>query len=267
MTSYLASGVDTIGTHPQWTIAGLAFNKDTIISTLIAGAIVVLFGVLIARKATSGVPTGPQLIWETVVASIDDQVEAAIGKRVAPFVVPLATSLFVFILVANWLEVIPTTERYHLTSPTSDVNLTLPLALLVIVLMHVTGLRKRGLKYIGHFFKPAYLAPINIIEEFAKPVTLALRLFGNIFASGVMLALFGLMPFFILWLPEALWKLFSMGIGVIQAFIFALLTILYFSFALGGHGDEESHESSPEAAHEPISDEVLSADDRAAAHT
>ncbi len=243
MTAVLAAGVDEIGTHPQWHVAGLAVNSDTVTSSLVAGAIVVLFGLLIARRATSGVPTGAQLVWETVVAAIDDQVEAAIGKRVAPFVVPLATALFFFILIANWLEVIPTHDR--LTSPTSDVNLTLAMALLVIVLMHVTGLRKRGFSdYVGHFFKPAYLAPINLIEEVAKPVTLALRLFGNIFASGVMLALFGLMPYFILWLPEALWKLFSMGIGVIQAFIFALLTILYFSFALGGHGDEESDHSS-----------------------
>ncbi|MDP9240487.1 MAG: F0F1 ATP synthase subunit A [Actinomycetota bacterium] len=236
----------------------MIFNRDTIISTVVAGAIVVLFGLLIARRATSGVPSGPQLVWETVVGAIDDQVEAAIGRRVAPFVVPLATALFFFILIANWLELIPTHEV--VTSPTSDVNLTLAMALLVIVLMHVTGLRKRGFKdYVGHFFKPAYLAPINLIEEIAKPVTLALRLFGNIFASGVMLALFGLMPFFILWLPEALWKLFSMGIGVIQAFIFALLTILYFSFALGGHGDEESDHAKPA--------EAPSADDRAAAHT
>ncbi|MEP6696890.1 MAG: F0F1 ATP synthase subunit A [Pseudonocardiales bacterium] len=269
MTGYLASGVDQIGTHPQWTVAGLAFNKDTIISTLIAGAVVLLFGVLIARRASSGVPSGPQLVWETVIGAIDDQVEAAIGRRVAPFVVPLATALFVFILIANWLEVIPTTEHYHLTSPTSDVNLTLAMALLVIGWMHVTGLRQRGFKdYVGHFFKPAYLAPINIIEEIAKPVTLALRLFGNIFASGVMLALFGLLPFFILWLPEALWKLFAMGIGVIQAFIFALLTILYFSFALGGHGDESEHPAGTDhSSDETELTAVPTADDRAAAHT
>jgi len=259
---FVAAGVEDIGTHPEWHIAGIVFNRDTVVSTLVAGAIVVLFGVLIARRATSGVPSGAQLVWETVVGAIDDQVESAIGRRVAPFVVPLATALFFFILIANWLELVPTHEL--VTSPTADVNLTFALALVVIVLMHATGLRKRGFKnYVGHFFKPAYLAPINLIEEVAKPVTLALRLFGNIFASGVMLALFSLMPFFVLWLPEALWKLFSAGIGVIQAFIFALLTILYFSFALGGHGDEESDHPSAEA----VPAQPPTADDRAAAHT
>lgn len=234
----LAKGIE-IGVHPHATLGGLTFNVDTLVSTSVAGAIVVLFGVLIARRATSGVPSGPQLVWETVVGGIENQVEDSIGKRVAPFVVPLATALFFFILISNWLELIPTQD--HLTSPTADVNLTFALAGVVIVWMHITGVRKRGGgRYFGHFFKPVYLAPINIIEEFAKPVTLALRLFGNIFAGGVMIAVIALMPPYILWAPNALWKLFDMAIGVIQAFIFALLTILYFSFAVGG-AEEEAH--------------------------
>ncbi|MDQ6875374.1 MAG: F0F1 ATP synthase subunit A [Actinomycetota bacterium] len=238
MSPELAKGIE-IGVHPHATLGGLTFNLDTLVSTLVAGSIVVLFGLLIARRATSGVPSGPQLVWETVVGGIENQVEDSIGKRVAPFVVPLATALFFFILISNWLELIPTQD--HLTSPTADVNLTFALAGIVIVWMHITGVRKRGGgRYFGHFFKPVYLAPINIIEEFAKPVTLALRLFGNIFAGGVMIAVIALMPPYILWAPNALWKLFDMAIGVIQAFIFALLTILYFSFAVSG-AEEEAH--------------------------
>ena len=229
------------GSHITATIGGFTFNVDTIWSTIVAGAIVLFFGLFIARRATSGVPTGAQLVWETVIGGIEDQVESSIGKKVAPFVIPLATALFFFILFANWLEVIP--SEHKLVPPTADVNLTFALAGIVIVWMHITGVRKRGPKeYFGHFFKPAYLAPINIIEEFAKPVTLALRLFGNIFAGGVMISVIALMPSFILWAPNVLWKLFGMAIGVIQAFIFALLTILYFSFAVGGEGhDEETH--------------------------
>ncbi len=235
----LAAEIDIGTTHPTWKFGGLIFNLDTIWATVVAGAIVVLFGVFIARRATSGVPKGPQLIWETVIGSIDDQVEDSIGRRVAPFVVPLATALFFFILFANWLEIIPT--HHHLPSPTADVNLTFALAILVIIWVHVTGVRKRGAgNYFGHFFKPILLSPINIIEELVKPVTLALRLFGNVFAGGVMISVIGLMPSFILWAPNILWKLFDMVIGVIQAFIFALLTILYFSFAVGGHGDDET---------------------------
>ena len=100
--------------------------------------------------------------------------------------------------------------------------------------------------YFKHFVEPyPALLPLNILEELIKPFTLALRLFGNIFAGGIMLALIGLIPIYVLWLPNVLWKLFDMAIGVIQAFIFALLTILYFGMAAAGHGDEhdEEHEA------------------------
>jgi F-type H+-transporting ATPase subunit a len=71
--------------------------------------------------------------------------------------------------------------------------------------------------------------PINLIEELVRPVTLALRLFGNIFSGVIMVSLIALFPAFLLWLPNLIWKLFDMFIGLIQAFIFALLTILYFA--------------------------------------
>jgi F-type H+-transporting ATPase subunit a len=156
---------------------------------------------------------------------------------VAPFVVPLAVTLFTFILIANWLELIPT--QGWLTSPSADINMTLALALLVVVWVHVAHIRQKGLRpYLRHYASPyPALIPLTVLEEIVKPFTLALRLFGNIFAGGIMLAIIGLIPAWLLWLPNGLWKGFDMAIGVIQAFIFALLTILYFGFALG----EEDH--------------------------
>ena len=266
MTRYLAAEGGGIshepGEHITATIGGLTFNLDTIWSTIVAGSIVVFFGWFIARRATSGVPTGPQLIWETVISGIEKQVEDSIGKRVAPFVVPLATALFFFILFANWLEVIPSEHR--LIPPTADVNLTFALAFFVIGWVHVTGVRKRGAKNsFGHFFKPLFLSPINIIEELVKPVTLSLRLFGNIFAGGVMISVIALLPSLVLWLPNVLWKLFGMAIGVIQAFIFALLTILYFSFAVAGeHDDHEEHDEHDDQEADVRADYAAPADDR-----
>jgi len=73
------------------------------------------------------------------------------------------------------------------------------------------------------------MLPINIIEEIVRPVTLALRLYGNIFSGVVMVSLIALFPAWLLWAPNAVWKLFDMFIGLIQAFIFALLTVLYFA--------------------------------------
>src|SRR6185437_11369182 len=101
----------------------------------------------------------------------------------------------------------------------SDVNFTYALALIVIGSMHLTGIRQNGVRgYYAHLFrKPRILIPLNILEELMKPVTLALRLFGNIFSGVIMVSLIALFPFYILWLPNVIWKLFEMFIGLIQA--------------------------------------------------
>jgi F-type H+-transporting ATPase subunit a len=165
------------------------------------------------------------------------------GLRTAPFVVPLAVTLFLFILVANWIALVPTGhDPEWVPPPASDVNLTYALALVVIVMVHVTGVRRRGFKhYYHHLFQPHWaMFPINLIEELAKPLTLALRLFGNIFSGVIMVSLIGLFPAFILWAPDVIWKLFDAFIGLIQAFIFALLTIIYFSSVAPGE-EEAAH--------------------------
>jgi F-type H+-transporting ATPase subunit a len=231
----LAADVE-VGHHHTAQIGGLTFNVDTIYSSIVAGVIVLGAGVYMARRATSGRPSKLQLLWETIVDAVQKQVEAMMGP-VAPFVVPLAVTLFTFILIANWLELIPT--QGWLVSPSADINMTLALALLVVVWVHVAHIKQKGLRpYLSHYASPyPALIPLTVLEEIVKPFTLALRLFGNIFAGGIMLAIIGLIPAWLLWLPNSLWKGFDMAIGVIQAFIFALLTILYFGFALG----EEEH--------------------------
>lgn len=226
-----------IGTHITRTIFGLTINVDTVWGTLIAAAIVVGVGLYMARRATKGRPSKLQLAFEVVVDAVRRQVEGSVGP-VAPFVVPLAVAMFFFILISNWLGLIPSGHHpEYLPPPTADVNLTFALAFLVIIWAITTGIRHRGFGYFKGFFKPyPFLFPINVIEEVAKPFSLALRLFGNLFAGTVVLALITLFPVYVVPFPNALWKLFDMGIGLIQAFIFALLTILYFAFALGeGH--------------------------------
>jgi F-type H+-transporting ATPase subunit a len=239
-----------IGHHVTRTVAGMTFNIDTIISTLVAGTVVVLLGLLARRaltKETSDhVPTKLQLMWEGIVSQVNTLVQDNLGK-VHPFVAPLAISLFFFILIANWLELLPLkiNEDFHLLSvPTADTNLTYALALVTMISAWIYGIRTKGPKgYFKHFAEPfAVLLPLNILEELIKPVTLALRLFGNIFAGGIMLSLITLIPLYALWAPNLLWKAFSGLIAVIQAFIFALLTVLYFAMAGAGHGDEEHDE-------------------------
>src|SRR6478672_5271935 len=243
MNHTLASINITPGEHKiDWHVFGLDLHGDTIISTLIAGAIVIVLGFLMRSRLSVRKPGKLQLFFETVTDQVEKQVESSIGIRTAPWVVPLAFTLFLFILTANWLALIPTKE--FIPPPTADPNLTYAMALFVIITMHVAGIRINGAKkYYAHIFeKPRVLAPLRIIEEIIKPFTLALRLFGNIFAGTIMLALIAALPVFILWAPEVIWKLFDAFIGLIQAFIFGLLTVLYMA-SLAPH--KEAHEVEP----------------------
>ena len=247
----------TPGEHPEAHLFGLTFNVDTIISTLVAGSIVILLGFLVRRVVTRDtldhVPTKLQIIWESVVGEVNTQVEDNLG-RVHPFVAPLAISLFFFILIANWLELVPSElneEAHLLPAPTADVNLTYALALFAVGSVWVYGIRTQGFGYFKHFVQPyPILLPLNLLEELVKPITLALRLFGNIFAGGIMLALIAAIPWWAgMPLANIAWKMFDMVIGGLQAFIFALLTVLYFAMASGGHGglEENDHtEKKPE---------------------
>ena len=234
--SLVASGEINVGTHPRVSILGLGVNSDTVLSTVVAGAILIGLGLYMRSQITAGVPGKLQVGFEGLVGYVENLVETAMGIKSAPFVVPLATTLFSFILIANWVEIVPTQER--LPSPTSDINLTAAMAVLVLGWVHLTGIRKKGLGgYVKSFLgAPRWLIPFRAIEEVAKPLSLALRLFGNLFAGGLMIALIGLLPSSVLWLPTVVWKLFDMFIGVIQALIFSLLTIVYISFAVSEEG-------------------------------
>jgi F-type H+-transporting ATPase subunit a len=239
------------GHHVTGTFLGMTFNLDTIWSTAIAGLVVIGLAFWLRRTITSEVPSKIQIIWEGLVNAVSSQVESSLG-RPNRWVIQLAVAEFAFILFANWLELIPSPEAHFpsgeghlLVSPTADVNLTYAMAVLVIVGVHIHSVRQRGWKnYFKHYFQPyPILFPLNLLEELAKPVTLALRLFGNILSGGIMIALITLLPTYLFWGPQAGWKLFDMFIGLIQAFIFALLTIIY--FGLAGETHDEGHGERP----------------------
>ena len=256
-----------IGEHVERQFMGMTFNMDTIWATFVAGGLVLILGFwarsAITRPKPSYVPTKVQLIWEAIVGQVNTQVEDNLG-RVHPFVAPLAICLFFFILFANWLELLPTKineETHLLVAPTADTNLTYALAAITMVSVWTYGIRQQGAgTYFKHFAQPfPILLPLNILEELIKPITLALRLFGNIFAGGIMLALIAMIPMYALWLPNILWKSFDAVIGVIQAFIFALLAVLYFAMAGGsGHGDDHDDDHAADSA----ADDAATADEK-----
>ena len=231
----------TPGEHWTGEFLGLTFNLDTILGTLVAGVIVCVLGYVMARGATKGRPSGLQVAFEALTNWVQGQVKEGMGIRTPRGVVGFCITVFAFILTCNWLAALP--SEHYLPPPTADVNLVYPLALLVIVWVNVAGIRKKGAKaYFGHFTQPyAFLAPIEFITQYlSRPASLALRLFGNIFAGGIMVAVIGLIPVYINWAPTAVWKLFDMFIGVIQALIFTLLTLIYFTEAVGSE-DEAAH--------------------------
>jgi F-type H+-transporting ATPase subunit a len=263
-----------IGEHVERHFLGMTFNLDTIWTTGVAGAVVLIMGFWARRQLTKDVdnhvPSKLQILWEGVVNEVQSQVEDNLG-RANRTVVMFAVAEFFFILVANWLEMIPSepNEHFHLLpAPTSDTNLTYAMAVMVMIGVWSYGIRQKGVKgYFSHFVQPyKFLLPLNIIEEITKPISLALRLFGNIFAGGILLALIASMT---AWTVGAIpvggalsivlaigWKIFDMLIGLIQAFIFALLTVLYFGMAGAGHDDHDEEHAADDTPAESGSHET-----------
>ena len=174
------------------------------------------------------------------------------GPRGKKFV-PIGVTLFLFILICNWIGFIPSALRPGISgeilpAPTGDVNLPLAMALLVIVWVHIESFKARGVRgYFKHYAQPyTALAPINVVEEITKPITMTFRLFGNLFSGGLMIAVMTtLLPIYAVPFGEIIWKPFDLGIGVIQAYIFMLLAVLYFGMATS---HEEEHDDVAVAA-------------------
>src|ERR1700757_5438756 len=136
----LSEGAIEVGHHETAKWFGLTVNTDTVLSTAIAAVIVIALAFFLRAKVTStGVPNGVQLFWEAITVQMRGQIEAAIGMRIAPFGLPLAGTTFVFILISNWLSVLPLQYEEHghatelLTPAAGDINFVLALALFVFV--------------------------------------------------------------------------------------------------------------------------------------
>lgn len=217
-------GGHQIGTHELLQFAGLTFHLDTLKMTWLTMAIVIFLAVLATRRLER-VPRGWQNFTEMLVEYLLAQMETTLGPK-GRKLAPLIITLFSFLLVGNELGLIP-----GFTSPTNDINTTLGLALMIVVLVHILGIVNRGVvPYFKHFFEPYVpFVIINIIEEIAKPITLSFRLFGNILAGEILLIILTmLIPFVI----PTVWLGFSVFVGVVQAFIFTMLSISYLSNAL-----------------------------------
>src|SRR5579864_8021622 len=234
---------ETIGDHPLWHISFMPapFNTvhaDTVTITWVGMAIVLIAVGILARVHPVTKLSKRYALMELIVTGMSSQVETILGKNGVPFV-PLIISLFLFIFVLNEIGLFP----FAGMSPTSDLNTTAALAVFVILLIQIVGVARKGLGYFGHLvIKPLGLGipmlPIMIIDELARPVTLAMRLFGNIFAGEILLIVVGaiiIAHVAIGFIPVSklanaapvLIYVFNMIIGLIQAVVFTLLTTAY----------------------------------------
>jgi F-type H+-transporting ATPase subunit a len=218
--------------HDTWDLVvgstTLSFNPKTLIMTWITMLLVIIFVVAATRGMDMRRPKGAQnimeMMWEFIKGLVNENMNSKIGLALLPIVI----TYFIFILFSNLIGLVPT-----LSSPTADYNTTLGLALCTFVLIYVFGIRYKGLGYFKHYLKPfALFLPINIIEDLAKPVTLTFRLYGNIYAGEVLIAVLlgmlgGWIHVFGGFIASVVWLAFSIFIGCIQAFIFTMLSIAY----------------------------------------
>jgi len=188
---------------------------------------------LVMRGSLALVPKGIQNFMEVMVESLFKLAEENIGHHWGKYFFPLIGTLGLYILVCNFMGLIP-----GFTAPTSNINMTASMAVPVFLATHYYGIKVHGVKYIKHFLGPImWLAPMMFIIEFighlVRPVTLSVRLFGNMIAKHMLLFALGLLVPFIV--PVAI-----LGLGVlvslIQAFVFVLLTSLYLAGSV-----EEAH--------------------------
>jgi F-type H+-transporting ATPase subunit a len=191
--------------------------------------IVLIVSGAIAAKGLKLVPSKMQNFFEIIVGGIEDFMVDITGEE-GRWLFPLAATIFLYIFVSNVIGVIP-----GLFPPTANINTPLSCALVVVVFTHVIGIKYHGVKYIKHFLGPVWwLAPlifvIELIGHVARILSLTFRLFGNMMGHELVLSiLFALAGMFLAPLP-----IMALGIFVafVQAFVFFLLSIIYFSGAM-----------------------------------
>ncbi|MDA8191851.1 F0F1 ATP synthase subunit A [Acidiferrobacter thiooxydans] len=239
----------TVG-HGFWSL-----HVDTVLIGWVLGAAVVGTGWVIGRRLEEGVPHGIQNVLEALLEFVDDQVRGILPVE-DPMVGALAYTVFIWVFLMNAMDLLPVLLlpklahvffgiRHFRSTPTADPYTTLGLALSVFLLTLYYHIKHKGLwgylkTFLVHPFGP-YLFPVNIlmttVDEIAKPLSLGLRLFGNMFAGELVFLLIALLPWWVAWAPGILWSIFHLLIITLQAFIFMVLTIMYLAMAATREGD------------------------------
>jgi F-type H+-transporting ATPase subunit a len=239
----------SVGDGGFWTL-----HLDTLFFSWLTGLLFVGVFYLVARRASAGVPGRLQNLVEIFVEFADRSVEDAFhGKR--DFVGPLALTIFIWVLLWNLLDLVPVDWLPTLASalgieylrivPSADLNATFGLSVTVLMLIVYYGFKGKGAggyakEWLTHPFGSHWaLVPFNLllntVELLAKPISLAMRLFGNLYAAEIIFILIALLPWWGQWLPGAAWAIFHILVIPLQAFLFMTLTIVYISLSYESH--------------------------------
>jgi F-type H+-transporting ATPase subunit a len=258
----------------------MTINVDSVLFTLVLSSLFLFFFLRTARKATAGVPGKFQAAVEMIVGFVDGLVRETFHGR-SKLIAPLAITIFCVVFLMNFMDMIPVDwlpglwakgnelaghdphHAYLRVVPTADLNVTLGLSLMVFLLIQVFGVSHKGF---GTFVKEAFTAPfhaegtvmkillapanllLRVIEELVRPLSLTLRLFGNMYAGELIFILIALMTWNaafssgmtymmapLQFISGFVWTAFHILVITLQAFIFMMLTIVYLSMAAESH--------------------------------
>jgi F-type H+-transporting ATPase subunit a len=233
-----------VGHHLYWQLGNFRLHGQVFLTSWFVIGLLLIASIAATRNVQR-IPSGIQNLMEYALEFIRDLTKNQIGEKEYRPWVPFIGTLFLFIFVSNWSGALLPWKLIHLPSgelaaPTNDINTTVALALLTSLAYFYAGFRKRGLGYLAKYIQPTpILLPINILEDFTKPLSLSFRLFGNILADELVVGVLVLLVPFIVPMPVMLLGLFT---SAIQALVFATLAAVYIGEALEGHGEhEEEH--------------------------
>ncbi len=228
------------------------FHLDTLFFSIVLGAFFLFWFKKAARNVTSGVPGGLQNFVEMLVEFVDTQVKDSFHGK-SKLIAPLALTIFVWVFLMNFMDLFPVDLLPMIASfigvdylrvvPSTDLNATFAMSIGVFILIIFYSIKIKGVVGFAKelLFQPfgPWLMPFNlllkVVEEIAKPISLGLRLFGNLYAGELIFILIALLPW---WIQPALsfpWAVFHILIITLQAFIFMVLTIVYLSMAHEDH--------------------------------
>lgn len=239
ISSSLEISAVEVGKHLYWTIGAYKIHGQVFIVIWLVMAILLSISVM-GTKNLSRIPKSFQNFMEFILEFLQDIAKNQIGEHEYRAWVPYIATIFLFILGSNWAgALIPwkliKLPEGELAAPTNDINTTVALALLTSMAYFYAGLRKNGISYFSRYIQPTpILLPINILEDFTKPLSLSFRLFGNVLADELVVSVFTLLVPILIPLPVMILGLFASSI---QALIFSTLSAAYIGEAIEGHGE------------------------------